>query len=320
MNNLCCSGLDAVTLGCELIQGGKEICIVGGMENMSLSPFFLRNVRNEKYVLGNNCIEDNLVSDGYDYIINNKELKKNNHLESFCKKHEIPRVDLDEYTVNSFKRSANAYNEHLIQQELFPLIITKKERHINDDKHVTEIRSTKKKHIIEEDELYTKLDIDKICNLNSETIITNYNIAPFGDGASILILISEDKLKELQIDPFVEIVHYDHAAVYPCDFPLSIYHSILKCLKKVSKNTVDYFEINESSALNVVYTLRKMQLDSSIVNINGGSLSLGNPTAASGCRIVLSLITVLKNFDMTFGCASIGTHLGTSTSLIIENA
>lgn len=343
VNNLCCSGMDAVTLGFDLIQGGKDVCIVGGVENMSLSPFFLRNIRNEKYDLGNNYIEDSLLNDGYDYVINKHELKKNNHIELFCRKYEIPRVDLDEYTINSFRRTANAYNENLIQQELFPLIIKKKERyktnkereenvstntnvgmHTNMNMDISmgikgEKESITKKQIIEEDELYTKYDIDKICNLNSETIITNYNIAPFGDGACVLILISEDKIKELQIEPFVEIVRYEHTSVYPMDFPLSISHSILKCLKAVDKNTVDYFEINESSALNVLYNIQKLQLDTSIVNLNGGSLSLGNPTAVSGARILISLITVLKNFDMSFGCASIGTHLGTSTSLIIEN-
>lgn len=338
VNNLCCSGMDAVTLGFDLIQGGKDVCIVGGVENMSLSPFYLRNVRNEKYDLGNNYIEDSLLSDGYDYVINKYELKKNNHLELFCRKYEIPRVDLDEYTINSFRRTANAYNENLIQQELFPLVIKKKERYKKgnergEDANAStsvgvsisgmgfkgEKESTKTKQIIEEDELYTKYDIDKICNLNSETIVTNYNTAPFGDGACILILISEDRIKELQIEPFVEIIHYEHTSVYPLDFPLSISHSILKCLKGAGKNTVDYFEINESSALNVLYNIQKLQLDTSIVNLNGGSLSLGNPTAVSGARILISLITVLKNYDMSFGCASIGTHLGTSTSLIIEN-
>ncbi|CRH01417.1 acetyl-CoA acetyltransferase, putative [Plasmodium relictum] len=307
INNLCCSGLDSVTLGYDLIKGGKDICIVGGMENMSQSPFFLKNLRTEKYNIGNNIFKDSITNDGYDFVINNKELKKNNNLELFCKKFKIPRIDLDEYVINSFKRTANAYSENLIQQEIFPLVIQKKNK--------LDIE----KSIVDSDEIYKKCNIDNICNLSNESIITNYNIAPFGDGACAIILMSEKKINELQLNPLAEIITYDNASVYPSDFPLSISYSIMKCLKTINKSFVDYYEINESSALNVIFNIQNLNLDISNVNINGGSLSLGNPTSVSGSRILVSLITVLKNFDMKFGCASINNYLGSSTSVLVEN-
>ncbi|GAW82578.1 acetyl-CoA acetyltransferase [Plasmodium gonderi] len=308
INNMCCGGLDAVTIGYEIIKGGKDICIVGSMESMSQSPFYLKKLRTEKYHLGNNIINDSIVCDGYDYITNNKELKRNNNMELFCKKFKIPRVDLDTYVINSFKRAANAYSDNLIQQEMYPLIIQRKQSPLKNEKT-----------IIDSDEIYKKCNIDDICNLSSESIVTNYNIAPFADGACAIVLMSERKINELELNPLAEIVTYDNASVYPSDFPLSISHSITKCLKKGNKSSVDYYEINESSALDVVYNMRNLNLDESNVNINGGALSLGHPSSVSGSRIFISLITVLKNFDMKFGCASINNYLGTSTSVIVEN-
>ncbi|KAI4836771.1 acetyl-CoA acetyltransferase [Plasmodium brasilianum] len=308
VSNLCCSGLDSITVGYEFIKGGKDVCVVGSMESMSQSPFFLKNLRTAKYNLGNNILYDTNLSDGYDYITNSKELKKDNMFELFCKKFKIPRVDLDEYVINSFKRTANAYSDNLIQQEIFPLIIQKK-------KNKLELEKT----IIDSDEIYKKCSIDNICNLSSDSIVTNYNIAPFADGACAIILMSEKKINELELNPLAEIITYDNASVYPSDFPLSISHSITKCLKKINKSFVDYYEINESSALDVIFNMNNLNLDLSNVNLNGGSLSLGHPSAVSGSRIFISLITVLKNFDMKLGCASINNYLGSSTSIVLEN-
>lgn len=312
INNLCCSGLDSVTLGYELIRGGKDVCIVGGVENMSQSPFLLRNIRNENMHLGNTLCEDSLLSDGYDFILNHRGLKKNNVLELFCKKNKLPRVDLDEYVINSFKRATHAYSDNLIQQELFPLIIKK-----SDTQKKSGVESTK--IIVNEDEWFRKYNIDKICNLASESLVTNYNIAPLGDGACAIVLMSEQKMKELQLNPIAEILTYEHASVYPSEFPLSISHSIIKCLQKINKKSVEYYEIHESSAMNVLFNIRNLNLDLSCVNLLGGSLSLGNPTAASGTKALMSLITVMKNYDMTYGCVSINNHLGSATSIIIEN-
>ncbi|KYN94159.1 acetyl-CoA acetyltransferase, putative [Plasmodium reichenowi] len=309
VNNLCCSGLDSITIGYDLIRGGKDACVVGSMECMSQSPYFLKNLRTEKYSLGNNILRDSIIHDGYDFMVNNKELKTNNSMELFCKKYNIPRVDLDEYVINSFKRTASAYSENLIQQELFPLVIQK-----NKNKMQVE------KSVIDSDEIYKNYNIDKICNLNSESIITNYNIAPFADGACALVLMSEQKLKELDINPIAEIITYDNASVFPDEFPFSIPYSIEKCLKKINKSFIDYYEINELSALSVIFAMKKLNIDLSNININGGALSLGHPTAVSGSRIVISLITVLKNYDMKLGCASINNYLGSSTSIIVENA
>ncbi|SCP05774.1 acetyl-CoA acetyltransferase, putative [Plasmodium ovale] len=307
VNNLCCSGMDSITLGYDFIKGGKDVCIVGSMESMSQSPFFLKRLRTEKYNLGNILLNDSIINDGYDYICSNKELKKDNNMELFCEKYKIPRVDLDNYVINSFKRTANAYSENLIQQEIYPLIIKRKKK--------LELE----KIIIDSDEIYKKCNIDDICNLSTQSIVTNYNIAPFADGACAIVLMSEQKMNELELNPLAEIVTYDTAAVYPSDAPLSISYSIMKCLKKINKPSVDYYEINESSALDVVFNMRNLNLDPSNVNINGGSLSLGNPTAVSGSRIFISLITVLKNFDMKFGCASINNYMGASTSIVVEN-
>ncbi|KMZ91698.1 acetyl-CoA acetyltransferase [Plasmodium vivax Mauritania I] len=308
VSNLCCGGLDAVTLGYELIKGGKDVCVVGAMESMSQSPFYLKSIRTEKHHLGNGLLNDSIVSDGYDYIVSNKELKRNNLMEQFCKRFKIPRVDLDAYVVNSFKRTANAYSDNLIQQELFPLIIQKKKNPI-----------TNEKTIIETDEMYKKYNLDDICNLSIDSVVTNRNIAPFADGACAIVLMSEQKINQLEINPLAQILTYDNASVYPSDAPLSISHSITKCLKRANKSSVDYHEINESSALDVVYNIRNLGLDESNVNINGGALSLGHPSSVSGSRILISLITVLKNFDMKLGCASINNYLGTSTSVIVEN-
>ncbi|SCM04164.1 acetyl-CoA acetyltransferase, putative [Plasmodium chabaudi chabaudi] len=308
INNLCCSGLDAVTLGYDLIRSGKDVCVVGSMESMSQSSFFLKKLRTETCKLGNVTFNDSIIHDGYEYISNNKELKKNNNMELFCKKHKIPRIDLDNYVINSYKRAANAYSENLIPQEIFPLIIQKKKNTLEYEKTV-----------IDTDEIYKKCNIDNICNLSSENIITNYNIAPLADGACSIVLMSEDKINELGLNPLVEIVAYDNASVQSCDSPLSISYSILKCLKKINKSFVDYYEINESSALDVIFNVKNLGIDMSNVNINGGALSLGHPTAVSGSRILISLITILKNFDMKFGCASINNYLGSATSVVVEN-
>lgn len=312
INNLCCSGLDSVTLGYELIRSGKNVCVVGGVENMSQTPFYLRHVRSEKVLLGNTLCEDSLVSDGYNFMLNHVELKKNNVLEAFCKTYKIPRVDLDEYVINSFKRAAHAYSDNLIQQELFPLIIKKSETKKKEGIEYSKV-------IVNEDESFRKYNTDKICNLSCESLVTNYNTAPLGDGACALVLMSEQKLKELQLNPIAEIITYAHTSVYPSEFPLSVFYSITKCLQDINKTSVEYYEILESSSMNVLFNVQKLHLDLSYVNLLGGALSLGNPTAASGTKALLSLITVMKNYDMNLGCVAANNHLGSSTSIIIEN-
>ncbi|VWU48822.1 acetyl-CoA acetyltransferase, putative [Hepatocystis sp. ex Piliocolobus tephrosceles] len=314
LNNLCCSGIDSVTLGTDLIRSGdKDVCIVGGIESMSQSSFFLKKLRTENYSIGNNILNDSIISDGYNYISNNKELIKNNNLDLFCKKYKIPRVDLDSYVIQSFKRTADAYNKNLIQQEIFPLIINKKKQ----TKKQSNLDSNK--IIIEKDELFEKINIDNICNLSSDSIITNYNISPFGDGACIIILMSENKMNELNVNPIAEIIAHENASVYPEDAPLSTSYAIMKVLKKINKSSVDYYEINETTALDVVFNVNNLSLDITNVNLNGGSLAIGHPTAVSGARIITSLISVLKNYDMNFGCAAINSYLGSSTSIVVEN-
>ncbi len=308
VNKVCASGMKAIALAAQSIQtGDNQIVLAGGMENMTQTPYYLKNARNG-YKYGEGKILDGLVFDGLTDVYNNYQMGV--AAELCAKKYSITREEQDNYALESYKRSANAWQNGKFTDEITPVeIISKKGE----------------KSMISEDEEYKKIFVDKVRTLKpvfeKEGTITAANASTINDGASALILMSKEQLDKLNIKPLAKIVSFADAAQEPEWFTTAPAKAIPKALAKagLSISDIDYFEINEAFSVVALANNKLLNIDGNKVNIHGGAVSLGHPLGNSGSRILVTLIHVLKQQNAKFGVAGICNGGGGASAMVIEN-
>lgn len=308
INKVCSSGMKSIMIGTQsILSGDNEVVVVGGMENMSLVPHYLSNSRNGQK-LGDFKVLDGLVHDGLTDVYNNKHMGL--CAETCAKDMSFSREEQDKFAIESYTRSANAW----------------KEKKFNDEIISVEVPQRKGDNlIINEDEEYKKVIIDKIPNLrpvfSKEGTITAANASTINDGASALILMSLEKANELNITPLAKIISYADAAHEPEWFTTAPANAVEHALKKgeIDKSEVDFFELNEAFSVVGLANMKLLNISSDIVNVNGGAVSLGHPLGSSGSRIVVTLISVLKQNNASIGVAGICNGGGGASAIVIKS-
>ncbi|KAK9447335.1 Thiolase, N-terminal domain-containing protein [Limtongia smithiae] len=304
VNKVCSSGLKAVMFASQNIQTGTaQLMVAGGMESMSNTPFYVPRGQ----VYGNFTVKDSVLNDGLwdaygDY-----------HMgicaENTVKNYGLTREDQDAYALESYKRAIAALDSGAFAEEIAPVEITARGKTIT----------------VTEDEEPRAAKLDKLATLRpaflgpKEGTVTAGNASPLSDGASAIVLASESAVKTGKYAaPLARIVSYADAATAPIDFTIAPSLSIPLALERAGLEISDIakFEINEAFAAVSLANQTILGLDPAKVNVNGGAVALGHPIGSSGCRILVSLIHVLKPGE--FGVAALCNGGGASSAVVIQ--
>ncbi|MGB2275097.1 MAG: acetyl-CoA C-acyltransferase [Schleiferiaceae bacterium] len=307
INKVCSSGMKAIMMASQSIKAGDaDIIVAGGMENMSAVPHYLQNGRNGTK-LGNMPLVDGLVHDGLTDVYNEQHMGV--CAELCASEHEISREEQDAFALESYRRSAAAWEAGKYKSEVVPV-------------HVPQRRGDDL--IIDTDEDFSKVRHDKVPSLRpvfkKDGTITAANASNINDGACALVIMSAEKAAEMKLSPLAKITGYADAAHEPEWFTTAPAKALPKALKKagINLNQVDYFEFNEAFSVVGLANMKILGLDSSKVNVNGGAVSLGHPLGASGARIVSTLLSVLDQNNGKVGAAAICNGGGGASALVIE--
>lgn len=306
INKMCGSGLKSVMLAHQAIQlGDADIVVAGGMENMTLSPYLLPKAR-AGYRMGNGEIIDSMVYDGLWDVYNNFHM--GSCAESCARDFKFTREELDAFAVESYKKALKAQEDGLFNDEIIPVTV----------------KSRKGDTIIDKDEEPGNVKFDKISSLRpafeKDGVVTAANASKINDGAAALLVMSEDKAKELGLKPIAEIIAQSSAAKAPIEFTTAPADAIQKVLKKANMKIekIDLFEINEAFAVVSLAVNKLLGLDGANVNVNGGAIALGHPIGASGARILNTLLHQMKRQNAEYGLASLCIGGGEASALIVK--
>ena len=306
INKVCGSGLKAVQLADQAIKAGDASLIVaGGQESMSNAPYLLPKARGG-YKMGNGELVDSMVNDGLWDCYNNFHM--GNAGEMCSDEHSFSREDQDEYAINSYKKAIAAQENGSFNDEIVPVTISSRKGDI----------------VVDTDEEPGKVRFEKIPALRpafkKDGTITAANASSIDDGASALVVASEDYANENNLKPLAKVVAHVSHAQEPEWFTTAPTTAIQKVLKKANMNIedIDLFEINEAFAVVPMHSIKELGIDPNKVNVNGGAVSLGHPIGCSGARILTTLIHALKNSGKKYGIASLCIGGGEANAMIIE--
>ena len=308
INKVCASGMKAVMMAAQSIKSGdQEIIVAGGMENMSQVPHYY-NARTATK-LGDVKMQDGMLVDGLTDVYNKVHMGV--CAEKCAAEYQFSREDQDNYAIQSYKRSAEAWEAGKFKEEVVPV----------------EIPQRKGEPIIfVEDEEYKSVNFDRIGTLptvfqKENGTVTAANASTLNDGASALVLMSKEKMEELGLKPLAKIVSYADAAHEPEWFTTAPAKALPIAVKKANLDIsdIDFFEFNEAFSVVGLANNKILGLDDSKVNVNGGAVSLGHPLGSSGSRIIVTLINVLKQNNAKYGAAAICNGGGGASAIVIEN-
>jgi acetyl-CoA C-acetyltransferase len=308
INKVCASGTKAIMLAAQSIAlGQNDIVIAGGMESMSNVPYYLDKARNG-YRLGHGQITDGLVKDGLWDVYNDYHMGSAAELcAETCK---ITREDQDNFAIESYKRAQKAQSEGKFKAEIVPVEVKDRKGNVT---------------LLDTDEEPTTVKFEKILELKpvfkKDGTVTAANASTLNDGAAALVLMSAEKATELGLTPLAKILAYADAQQAPEWFTTAPSKAIPLALQKanISKDQVDYFEINEAFSVVSLANNQALELNANKVNVNGGAVAIGHPLGASGARIVVTLLAVLQHNNGKIGVAGICNGGGGASAIVIEN-
>jgi acetyl-CoA C-acetyltransferase len=306
INKVCASGMKAIMQGAQAIMAGDaEIVVAGGMENMSLIPHYVHLRNGVKF--GPTTFIDGMQKDGLVDAYDNNAMGVAADL--CATEHKISREEQDAFAIQSYERSAKAWETGKFDSEIVPVEVPQRRG---------------EPIVISKDEEYTNVKLDKIPTLNAvftkEGTVTAANASTINDGAAALILMSEEKAKAMGLKPLCYIKSYADAAQEPKWFTTAPAKALPKALDKggLKISDVDFFEFNEAFSVVGLANAKILGLPNDKVNVNGGAVSLGHPLGCSGARIVVTLINVLTQNNAKIGAAAICNGGGGASAIIIE--
>jgi len=306
INKVCASGMKSVMMAAQTIQAGDaEIVVAGGMENMSLIPHYTHLRSGTKF--GPTTLIDGMQKDGLMDAYDNQAMGV--YADLCATEYKISREEQDNYAIESYKRSAEAWESGKFDNEVVPVEVPQRRG---------------EPIIINKDEEFTNVKLDKIPSLSpvfsKDGTVTAANASTINDGAAALILMSEEKAAELRLKPLAYVKSYADAAQEPKWFTTSPAKALPKALDKagISINDVDFFEFNEAFSVVGLANMKILGLDSAKVNVNGGAVALGHPLGCSGARIIVSLLNILEQNNAKIGAAAICNGGGGASAIVIE--
>ena len=307
VNKVCASGMKSIMLGAQsILAGDNHVVVVGGMESMSQTPHYVSGRNGTKF--GNITMLDGITKDGLLDVYSNVPM--GNCAELCAKEYNITREDQDAFAIESYRRAAAAWEAGKFADEIVAVPVPQRK---GDPVMVSK------------DEEFTNVFLDKIPSLrpafDKEGTITAANASTINDGASALVLASEEMVQKLGLKPLAKIVSYADAAQAPEWFTTAPSIAIPKALEKAGLSTsdVDFWELNEAFSVVGIANTKILGLDPAKVDVNGGAVALGHPLGNSGSRVIVTLLHVLKQNNGKIGGAGICNGGGGASAIIIEN-
>jgi acetyl-CoA C-acetyltransferase len=307
INKVCASGMKAISMGVQhILLGDAEVVVAGGMESMSNIPFYIDSMRwGNKY--GNSTLIDGLAKDGLTDVYDGKAMGvAAEHCASECG---ISREMQDAFAIESYKRSQQAWNSGFFKEEVVPVAIPQRK---GDP------------IFISTDEEPFAVKFDKIPNLapafKKDGTVTAANASTMNDGAAAVLLMTKDKALSLGLKPLSYIRGYADAEQAPLWFTTSPSVALPAALKKagLKKEDINFWELNEAFSVVGIENAKRLGIDSSILNVNGGAVSLGHPLGCSGARIIVTLAHILSQRNARYGAAGICNGGGGASAMVIE--
>jgi acetyl-CoA C-acetyltransferase len=306
VNKVCSSGMKTIMMAAQAIAlGDAEVVVAGGMENMSLAPHIVPMRTGVKF--GGTQLEDVMQKDGLVDAFD--QVAMGTYADATATKHQISRADQDAFAIESYRRSAAAWESGVMQNEIVPVSVPQRR---GEDKQITE------------DEEYTNVLLDKIPNLRpaftKEGTVTAANSSTINDGAAAVVVMSEEKAKTLGLTPLATIEGYADAAQEPQWFTTAPAKALPKALAKanVSLDEVELFEFNEAFSVVGLANMQLLELNSTQVNVHGGAVSLGHPLGCSGARIVVTLLNAMEHKNVSLGAAAICNGGGGASAIVFK--
>lgn len=308
INKVCASGMKAVSMAAQAIRSGDvDVVIAGGMENMSQVPHYVSARNGQK--LGDVKMRDGMVLDGLTDVYNQTHM--GNCSELCAKEHNFSREEQDAFAIESYKRSAAAWENGKFADEVVPV----------------EIPQRKGDPVVfDHDEEYSNVRFDKIPALRpvfqKDGTITAANASTLNDGAAALILMSREKAEALELEVLASVRSYADAAQAPEWFTTAPAKALPIAVQKagLSMEDIEYFELNEAFSVVGLANIKLLGIDGARTNINGGAVSLGHPLGCSGARILVSLIHVLRQQNARLGAAGICNGGGGASAMVLERS
>ena len=307
INVLCGSGLHCVNLAAKLIAAGDaDIIVAGGMENMTMAPYMLRNGR-YGYRMGNATIEDAMIKDGLTDAFHNYHMGIT--AENICEQWGLTREELDEFAAWSQNKCEKAMAEGKFKDEIVPVEVKKKKETILVDTDEGPRKGITKEGLAKLRPAFKK-----------DGMVTAGNASGINDGAAALIVMSEEKAKELGVTPMATWIGGELAGCDPAIMGIGPVYSTRKVMKKLGMEIGDFdlIEANEAFAAQSGAVGKDLGFDLSKLNVNGGAIALGHPVGCSGARILVSLLYEMQKEDVHTGLATLCVGGGMGCSAVVK--
>ncbi|MHC3627873.1 acetyl-CoA C-acetyltransferase [Streptococcus suis] len=308
VNKVCGSGLKSVLLAAQSIMlGDNDVVVAGGIEIMSQAPYLSKTSRfGSKF--GHISLEDSMLTDGLTDAFNDYHMGIT--AENVAERYHVSRAEQDAFTYSSQEKAAKAIAEGRFVDEIVPI----------------RLKNRKGETIFATDEYPRLTPIEKLATLRpsfkKEGTVTAANASGINDGCAVLVLMSDEKASELNIQPLAYIEAYATSGLDPALMGLGPITASQKALQKLNKTVedIDLFELNEAFAAQSIPVVKQLGIDPAKVNVNGGAIALGHPIGASGSRILVTLIHELIKQEKELGLCSLCIGGGQGISLIVSNA
>ena len=308
LNVVCGSGLNCVNQAAAMIMAGQaDIVVAGGMENMSMAPYAMTKAR-FGYRMNNATIVDTMVNDALTDAFNHYHMMIT--AENICDRWNLTREELDEFSANSQQKAEKAMAEHKFDDEIVPVPVKVK-------KQIVEFKVDEGPRPGTTIETLAKL---RCCSGKEGGMVTAGNASGINDGAAAIVVMSEEKAKELGVTPMATWVQGALAGVEPEIMGIGPVAATRKVMEKtgLTVDDMDLIEANEAFAAQSVAVARELGFDMSKVNVNGGAVALGHPVGASGCRILVTLLHEMQKRDAKKGLATLCIGGGMGCATIVE--
>ena len=306
VNKVCGSGLKSIMLADDSIKSGNSnLIIAGGMESMSLAPYYIENSR-KGMMFGGNKLIDSILKDGLWDPYNNFAM--GNCGEILCKENKYSKEAQDIFAIESYKKSNNAILSGYFKDEIVGV----------------NIKSKKGTILFDTDEEPLKFNEEKLKKLRpaftNDGTITAGNASSLSDGAAAVLICSKNKISDFNLCPIAKIVNHVSFAMDPLYFTKAPIFAIKKLLDKtkLSVDLIDLFEINEAFSCVVMAAIDELKIPYDKVNVNGGAVSMGHPIGASGTRILVTLLNALKLRGLKYGMACLCIGGGEASAMLVE--
>ncbi len=309
VNKVCGSSLQTLIMATRAINlGDARIVVSGGMESMTRAPYLLEKAR-QGYRLGHAELTDSLVKDGLWDVYNNFHMGSGGEL--CAAKYKLTRNELDDFTLESYRRAQQAIATGTFKPEIAPVEVPQRKGSAT---------------VVMDDEEPNRVDLSKLRSLKPvfkpDGVLTVGNSPSCNDGAAALVVMAEDEATKRGLKPMARVVGYAGAALAPEWFTIAPIEAIKRVLQRtgLAVADIDLFEINEAFSAVSLAINRELGLDPAKVNVNGGAVALGHPIGATGARILTTLLYAMEARGARRGLASLCIGGGEALAIVIEKS